>query len=725
MKSHRSYLFAGAALGVCLIAAPALAQDRPTQVDEVVVTAQKRTERLQNVPAAISVVTDKEIEQIGARSTRDLINFVPGLALQSDGYNNTLIIRGISPGGVSTPLVGTIIDGVPNGSSSGVAFGGTSAIDVNLADVERVEVLKGPQGTLYGASAMGGLLSYVMKSSIPTAVEGSGSIDGYGTRYGAGSFLAQASIAVPLISDKAALRVSAFYNDIGGFIDNPRTATPNANEMTSKGGRVALNLRPIDKLQIDLSGLYQLDERDSSNIAAFLPNRQPLIGPLDSNYALLRTGRREFQQYTARENLDLGFAQLTSMTSWASTKSAELADLTDTSFGPLFRLFNPAAQTAYGHTDPTTQKLTQELRLVSPNSTGFRWLAGVFYTRENSYMYQGFYGADAGGTPVAGLAPAVAVVVPSDYEEYAAFGNVTVPIGDRLELTGGLRVSHNNQRFQQNAIGPLAAIFGLAAFGPLSKSEADRLDYLGSAKYQITPTSMVYARTATGYRAGGPNVAFLGVPPTYGPDQLTNYEAGFKSSFLDGRGSIDFAAFYIDWKDIQVTAVNAAGNGYFANGGKARSQGFEATGILHPVQGLSLTGSFAYTDAKLSEDIPSLFAKAGERLPNSPEWSGSLIAEYRHPVTDDLTAVLGANYQYVGARTNSYAASKSPPLLKMDAYSQVDVRVGVETARYSITAFVRNLTDERADLTTGFSAGTVFASQLRPRQVGVRLSASF
>jgi len=726
MKVRRNHLLFGAALAVLLPAAPpALAQDADAGA-EIVVTATKRAERLLDVPAAITAITSDQIETIGAHSTRDLVNFAPGVALQSDGFNNTVIIRGIAASGtVSTPLVGTIIDGVPYGSSSGVAYGGSSAINVNLSDVERVEVLKGPQGTLYGASAMGGLLSYVMKSSVPDAMEASGAVEVFDTRRGDMSYLVEGAIAAPIVADRVALRVSGFYNDFDGFIDNPRTGDRNADERTAKGGRIALNLRPTDTLQVDLSALYQAEKLGHVSTAYYNADRTPVVADYVSNAAVLARSKRDFQQYTVRINQELGFADLTSLTSWAKLENSLVADQTDTFFGPFFQSLNPAAQTVFLRNEPTTNKFTQELRLASANTTGIRWLVGGFYTSERSRLFQAYYGAgEEGEAVVAGLDPAVAVVVPSKYKEYAVFGNVTVPIG-RLELTAGARYSHNDQQFQQNSEGPLAPILGLAPEGPLSKSDANRFDYLGVIKYQIGPSSMLYARIASGYRPGGPNTVFTGVPPSYAADELVNYEAGFKSSILDGKGSIELAAFYIDWKNIQVTAITAEGSGYFANGGKARSQGFELSANLRPVDGLSLTGSLAYTDAELREDIPSLSGKAGDRLVNSPRWSGSAVVDYRWPVGGRVTAFVGGNFQYAGSRTNAFPADPAQPFYPMKGFSQIDLRAGIETGPISVTAFVRNLADKRADLSAAYVAPVFQVAQLRPRQIGVRLAAAF
>lgn len=732
MADQRGHLFCGVALSVLFCGGTALAQDAPPlPSEEIVVTAQKREQRLVDVAASLSVLSEAQIEQIGAHSTLDLINFVPGLDISSDGFSNTPIVRGINPGQVSTALVGTIIDGVPYGSSSGVAFGGSSSINVNLADVERVEVLLGPQGTLYGANAMAGLISYVMKSSIPSELTASGALESFSTEDGAGSFLAEGALALPIVADRIGLRISGFSNEFGGFIQNPRTGDADIGEVTAEGGRIALNMLPTSSLAIDISALYQLDQINGASSADFGLDRQPIVGALESNYALLPQGRREFQQYSARITQDFGGAELTSLTSWARLENAYRSDQTDGPTGAavigfLVPAFFPTGETLYRQNNPETDKVTQELRLTSSNPSGFEWLLGAFYTRENSELNQSFNLAESeGSNPIVGAAPLWNIYVPSEYEEYAVFGNVTVPVAQHWELTAGLRFSENEQRYQQFGQGPFAALAGLLPVGPLSESSADRVDYNISARYELGPNSALYARVATGFRPGGPNTVFPDVPPSYEADELTNYEAGFRANMMEGRASLDFAVFYIDWDNIQVTAQTGGGAGYFANGGKARSMGFEGSATLRPIDGLSITGSLGYTDAELREDVPSLFGVAGEQLPNAPTWSGSLIAQYSRPLSQNHTAVLGANYQFVGSRTNGFSANPFQPQYEMEDYSQLDLSAGLETEHYTLTAFVRNVTDEQADLSVAFEPPVVRATQLRPRQIGVRLSARY
>jgi outer membrane receptor protein involved in Fe transport len=382
------------------------------------------------------------------------------------------------------------------------------------------------------------------------------------------------------------------------------------------------------------------------------------------------------------------------------------------------------ADTTYIQNDVATDKVSEEVRLASPGSTGLRWLAGLFYTHESSNVDQAYWGAGAQGlNPLPSLDPAVYILVPSTYQEYAAFGNLTVPVGDRIELTGGLRVSHNDQTFYQYNGGPLASLFGLSA-GAGGDSSDTHVDYLGDIKFKIDSHDMAYFKVATGYRAGGPNTAFPGVPGSFGPDSLVSYEVGLKSSYLDGRVVLDASAFYIDWSKIQLTA-ELNGDGYFTNGGSARSQGLEASLDVDPLRGLSLSANLSYVDAELLDDVPQLSAVKGEPLPNSPRWSGSLIAQYRWPLWNGYDGVVGGNYRYVGARTTSFAASQAPPEFLLDAYNQVDLDVGVDNGRYRLTAFVRNLTDSRGFLANEYYNNVANLALIRPRQVGARLSVRF
>jgi iron complex outermembrane recepter protein len=305
-------------------------------------------------------------------------------------------------------------------------------------------------------------------------------------------------------------------------------------------------------------------------------------------------------------------------------------------------------------------------------------------------------------------------------------------ITNRLDLAAGLRYAHNDQSFIESESGAIVS--------PLSvpgKSSEGVVTFSVSPSFHITPDTMVYARIASGYQPGGPNVVLPGqtAPAVFHSATLTDYQFGVKSSFLDGRASVDLSAFYIDWSQIQVAVLVGSGSA-IENAGAARSQGFDFSGTYSPVRGLVLGGNLAYTDAYLTTPVPSIATVAGARLPGVPLWSGSLTAEYSAPLVNDWTGFIGGGYRYVGPRFSEVEdslANGTPQGLKVKAYNVVDMHVGARSAGWTLSIFAKNLLDERAYLSPAdyFNDGVIGAPidikapVLQPRTVGVSIDKSF
>jgi iron complex outermembrane recepter protein len=252
--------------------------------------------------------------------------------------------------------------------------------------------------------------------------------------------------------------------------------------------------------------------------------------------------------------------------------------------------------------------------------------------------------------------------------------------------------------------------------------------YSLSPRWRINDTSMVYGRVATGYRPGGPNTAIPGIPRQVDSDSIVSYEAGIKTEILDRRALLELAVFYIDWKDIQVGALQGQWS-YLTNGGKAKSQGVELSTNYSPLDGLQLGLTTAYTNAELKDGIPAQSAEAGEPLPFTPEWGGSFTAEYAFAVFGDWTARFGGGYRYVGARNVSFPGNFQ--YIRVPSYEAVDLTAGLTSDRWSIRPYGKNLTDERASLTPGVVVDPgnqplrIGTSILQPRTVGLGLDVKF
>jgi outer membrane receptor protein involved in Fe transport len=539
------------------------------------------------------------------------------------------------------------------------------------------------------------------------------------------------------VNDQLALRVSGYYENTPGFIDNATTGEKDDNPVRQWGGRAALLWRPTDDVSLQASAIYQNNHSANQNYVALdQVTQQPIAGPLTNINTRPEPFTQTLQLYDLTLNWDLHWAQLTSVSSYQKFNNTTLEDLTDY-IGVFLDLLGAPAPGGPG-TDQSDfrekfglSKFTQEVRLASPEGQRLQWLAGVFYTHEDASNHEEINGYDASGAPLPGLNPLELVTLPSTYQEYAFFGDVTYRFTDWFDLTGGLRYAHNNQTFVEQESGSLV--------GPLTvpghSSE-------GVVTFQVAPelhfdkNTMAYFRVASGYQPGGPNVVVPGfpVPTQFNSSTLVDYQVGLRSTLLDGRAMLDLSAFYIDWSKIQVSVL-LGNTSAIENAGSARSDGFDFTGSVTPIPGLNLGGTLAYTDAVLTSDVPSITAVKGARLPLVPQWSGSLTADYSRPLAGAWTGFVGGGYRYTGSRFSAVegsTANGTPQGMKVGAMNVVDFRVGARTSDLTLTLFAKNLFDERAYIPPAFFFNNLLggpidikAPSLQPRTVGVSIDKSF
>lgn len=730
-KSQRLLLLASASAIALLTAGRVSAQTAPDNqtagIETVTVTAEKRSENVQNIPATINVVGSQQLDQFHVTQLTDVAAYVPGLQVDSGGTpgQTTISMRGIAPisGGAT---VGTYIDDTPIGATSIYDRGGNHALDILPYDVSRIEVLEGPQGTLYGANSLGGVLRYVLTTPSLDDTEirvggdilgiaGSGSVGGGG----------RAMINTALIPDRLGLIASVATEDTPGYIDNTQTGKKDQNASRQLSGRLALLWQPTSTLSVKLGAIYQHVDADGYATVALDPTTlKPLNGDLTDNNYVPNTYKSALQYYTADVNWDLDWATLVSATSYSYQTTKSVQDFTRL-YQPIYGLFGFPDGLAPFPLGLTTKKFTQEVRLSSPSNVNFEWLVGGFYDHEKGTNTQVLEALNPDGTPIAGVNPALTASLPTTYEEYAVFGDFTYHFTSNFDISGGVRYAHNKQTFTQeinSVLIPSSAETGASSQGVWT--------YSASPRFHVNDNVMLYARVASGYQAGGPNFAFPGVPPSVNASTLTNYEAGVKSEFWDHRAILNVSAFDLEWNKIQISATLPSGIGYFANGGTARSRGFEADGTLSPIDGLIVQGNITYTDAIFTQDVPSVGAFEGNRMPFIPKWSGSLQAAYTWPLTADWSAGTGAGLRLVGTRYSS-----GPFLIdefKTGAYGALDAHVEISNARYTIRLFAQNLTNTRAYLTdvaaqnalTGANV-QVEGTVLQPRTIGLALDAKF
>jgi outer membrane receptor protein involved in Fe transport len=393
-------------------------------------------------------------------------------------------------------------------------------------------------------------------------------------------------------------------------------------------------------------------------------------------------------------------------------------------YGVLLPLFGaPAGISGFG-AYINLDKTTQEFRLASKPSDRFEWLVGGFYDNEESTQNQIVSANNFDGTPVIGLDPLAFAGLPSTYREYAVFGDVTYKFTSAFDVSAGGRWARNNQTFSQvsgGSILPTATVPGSSAQGVWT--------YSASPRFHITPDSMVYVRVATGYQPGGPNVFLPGVPPSVDADTLTNYELGFKSLLADRRVMIDVDAFLIDWHKIQVSATNGVAS-YIVNGGTARSDGFELATLFKPLDRLQLGFNAAFTNAKLTQNVPSISGESGDRLPYIPRWAASTTADYSIPLSAQWTARVGGGVHYTGG--SETAVTHSPFALPLASNTGVDLHTDVENDHWTVRLFVKNAGNNTSYVNEApiVSALTQAVVQVRgvplqPRTVGLSIDAKF
>jgi len=738
---------------------PAPADDASKPVgfrEEVVVTAQKRTEAIAEIPASVTVVPGQLLEQQRVDDFKDLLPLVPGLSLTETRPGSTRVtLRGVNTGGVAS-TIGIYFDDVPFGSSTGLANGSISAGDFDTFDVARVEVLRGPQGTLYGASSLGGVLKFVpnrpRNDRFEARLLGSAeTVDNGDPGY---SLTGMAN--VPL-GAKAAVRASGFYRSDSGFIDSignnpvPSLATPGVNVIGGTrvanglnaldrfGGRLAVLVEPSKRFSVTVGAQIQDIDTDASSVVDADPRSlEPLNPtPVQSSYQK-EFNDTKYRVYNGTVDGDLGPARLQSVTSYGTFETdfqSDLAIATNLTGGPplsalVTQLFGNARTRPLSAVLPqttSTDKFTQELRLVSAKSKAFDWLVGGYYTNEDSAIKQKITAVEAGTDDVATGIPILAdVALDSTYEEIAGFANATWHATPRFDLALGGRLSHNKQVASQRSDGPLAG--GPAQFDDVKSSESP-FTFSFAPRFEIGKSSSIYGRVATGFRPGGPNVlppaAPASVPRTYDSDRLTSYEVGLKAGGRPAdKFSLDLAGYYLDWEDIQLFLIvnNFGING---NGGTAASKGFEIAASAFPTSGLTLSVNAAYTDAKLTQDTSaSVGGKDGDPLPYVPDWSFGLNADYEWTVKSRTRTYVGGSLGYTGERPvafNNRAADGS--IRRADSYVSLNLRAGAYHGRWSVELYGKNLTNDLGVTSIGTAGplpnGALGLSLTRPRTIGL------
>lgn len=715
------------------------ANAEPQVLEEIVVTAQKRSELLREVPAAVSVLAADTLEASGAVELRDLNGLVPGLQVGGAAGSGAFVIRGLTTGLDVTPTVAFQIDGAPIGPVATGASGGSRLPTLDPSLISRIEVLKGPQGTLYGGNTLGGIVNFVTRPPDLEHFVGSIYAEGNDIANGGGGWIGRGLLSAPLISDHLAVQASAFANRVGGYIDSRATGESDFNTEDLYGGRLAFLWQVNGDFQIELAHLYSNQESYVPHVLYDPDTGKPLNGDLHYDLHVYPNYDSKLNVTSLNASYKLGFGTLSYVGTYQTLTTESSLDASANSlaailggYAPLFGGVPIPADANLGARYWTdTKKTTQELRLASPDSGSFRWLLGVFYNDENTDFPERIAAFDDSQNlepdPLGNL---LAYELFADLREVAGFADLTYYILPELDVTGGIRVGHLSQDYRQlyggadaDAVNAIFALFGYlptpADTGVTSATETYDT-YLASIRYHISEQNLVYARFATGFRPGGPNVTVPGIPATFESDSTKNYEVGWKISLWNDRAYLDWNAYYIDWQNIQIL-TQSQGIGGMANGEGASARGSEAAFNIIPVVGLTMTVSLAYNNAHLDDDIPGGLGNKGDRLPYAPEWSGLAALEYVHKAFGDWDGSFRAQARYVGSRYSAPPSSTVYPPYEMPSYVIVDLNASLQKGPFEFLVFARNVGDERAQLGEAFSGNTLVAvAQPRTLGVGVR-----
>lgn len=709
---------------------------------DIVVTALKRSTTVQTTPIAITAVTGEQLAAKGITDTYALAQTSPGLVVREGSLSGArLTIRNIRAAG--EPTVGLYFDetAVPGSAGVNSDAGGTTP-DLRLFDVDRVEVLRGPQGTLYGSSSMAGAVRLIFAK--PDLGDLSAKFAGQmsTTQGGEPAFQNQAAINVPVIGDVLGIRAVGFYQLRPGYVDNVRLGQQDVNTQRSSGGRLMVRLRPASNLTIDAMAYLQ-------NSEGALNDYKLSLGAYRQAYEAQQPLSDKFQLFSGTATWDVGPVTLVGTGSHAYRNFNYSYDFSDffRTFGANYPVgstlntaFNAQAPSV-ANSPQVTRSDSAELRVSGNGSGPLQYTLGFFYSNRNGAFDSNIVRAspfDGQLLPIGASTLLGQRVITDQLKQTAGYGEVTYAVTDALSLTGGLRYFDYDRRVTGRVTVPNAFV-GFAATPATSQSTSEHgWLYKANASYKVAGDMMFYATAASGQRPGGvnQNVSLPADLQQYRSDHLWNYELGMKSQFFDRALTLNVDVFQIDWDDMQTSGTLPNTNfAFIANAGRARARGVEVETTLIPYRGLQFQLSGSYIDAKLRENQSnqSLLASGlkGDAIPSVPKTTLQGSAQYGWAIGSTLKANLRGDAYYNSSSWTEFRHT-SEFQRRLPAYTLVSLRAGIGAADDNWTAslFVRNLLDDRSVVSK--LSGNVYGSlnNVRaisnvPRTIGIDLTKNF
>lgn len=773
-----------AAVAILLLALRAAVADEPSTpgpavagsvpaLAEIVVTAEKRSSNIETTPISMSALTARQLEDAGVTSAQGIATAVPGLAVASAGPGQAQYeIRGISASGGESPTVGFYLDETPV-SPPASATTGKNAIDPDLYDLERVEVLRGPQGTLFGAGSLGGTVRLITAAPDLSGFYASAQTMVSSTPDGALGYGQKAMVNLPLL-DQVALRIVGTYTHTAGWMDRivvpnfPLESNPaatdygttrgavsgvpgslvhkNVNEENLTGARASLLVKPTARLSIEPAVFYQKITQGGMNAYDSSPGTRAHYQPFD----IAEPFSDQFTLYSLKTQYGLERVNVTSATGYWTRRSTQIQDGTEQVQNALML---PTYSTAGGlglgpvaafEVDDTRQ-FSQELRAASTGSSALQWLGGVFYS---DYHYRLRTGSDIPGLLSLAGSPFLTATLfyvdqPLDIRQIAYFGNVSYRFSDRLKLTLGARRFQYKSDIRSASSGVAYTGTDAASLATASASDSG-LNPMANIAYTTSSRMMYYLTAAKGFREGagnfpipttGPigstclaNLQALGrdsAPAMYRPDSVWNYEIGEKGSFFDHRMILNTDAYYMRWSNVQEPVALACGLAYTDNATQAEDKGaeFELRAAL-PLH-LTVTQNIGYTHAVFTQDFPAAGIVNGQSLYNVPRWTVSTLIEYQHPITGRLRLTAAASNSYV-----SSSEDLTDVVNQLPGRDLVGIRVGIASASWNLSLYADNLLNriyplEYLNLMTFTGPPYERIATNSPRVVGLLLNVTF
>lgn len=767
------------------VAAQAQAQTAPqgaVALDEVVVTAQKRSENLQDVPVSIQALGQAKLEQLQVASFTDYVKYLPSVSFQttSPGFSN-VYFRGVASGGDgnhsgSLPSVGVYLDEQPVTTIQG-------ALDIHIYDIARVEALSGPQGTLYGASSQAGTLRIITNKPSTAGFSAGYDLEANTIAHGDQGYVAEGFVNQP-INDKVAVRLVGWAEHQGGYIDNvagSRTyptsgiTVTNAdrvkkdyNDVDLYGGRAAMKIEAGDNWVITPQVMGQVEKVGG----VFAEDRS--LGALKVAHYYPESSKDKWWQAAMTVEGKISNLDVTYAGSYLDRDVDTRQDYTDYSFfydtlagyGAYWTddAGNPVDPSQYIIGHDAYMKLSHELRVSTPQEYRFRVVGGLFYQRQTHGITQNYRIDDIGDSiSVPGYPGTIWLTQQKRVDrDSAAFGEAAFDLTDKLTLTGGIRFFKSDNSLKgfygygagYGSTGERACFAGPEIEGSPCTNLDKRVKENGNSKkinltYKIDGDKLVYVTYSEGFRPGGINRR--GTLPPYQSDFLKNYEFGWKTSWADNRFRWNGAVFHQTWDDFQFSIVGANGLTEIKNAVSAEIDGAETDFSFAIKHGLTLNGAATYIDAKLKgtycgkvdpatgqpitdcpvdmDEYPER-APDGQRLPVTPKFKANLNARYEFDLAGYDAFVQGG----IVGQTSAWADLRTfarEVLGKQAGYITTDLSAGLGRDSWTFSAYVVNLNDSRASLTRttecveAVCGAEVYSVPLRPRTIGVKFGQKF